>query len=630
MSFPTTLDSFPSAATLSSHTLATDKHSDLHGALGAAIAALQVKVGIDSSADTNSLDYKAAHAVLSFNSRVGAVTLSSGDVTGALGYTPAVSGSGVTTFNTRTGGVTLQTADVSGVGGVLTSGSYSDPSWITSLAGSKITGNISGNAASITGSITESQVTGLVGDLSALSTSIALKAPLANPTFTGVPAGPTAAGGTNTTQLATTAFVQSYTPATISGSITESQVTSLVSDLALKSPLASPTFTGTPAMPTAVPGTNTTQGATTAFVTAAVAAVTLTSISQGGGSVSVGSDGTITSTTASGKAWTVNGTSSSLISLTTAGAITLTPASGQNVTLSSGNFTASSGKVSGSAFQGTTSGYVDLYDSSSLMFRAFPSFWETGTASPNLLICGIGGGTLGSFNILSSSISFGIHAPSIDAVAYDLILWRDGPGISAQRNSTNSQTQRWYETYTDVSNGAWLEVVAQTGGPHLIRCNNNGTGSLRTIWYQNNAGNKRNTADVPNATATMANLADLSITLIAGRKYMGRLVLVANDSVGADGLAIDCNGGTATMTSFQMTAEEAPIGATLGTTNSTALGTALTNTVVATTDTAYVIYLTMVVNAGGTFIPRFAQNAHTTGTATVRLGSSLVLDDSRN
>ena len=50
-------------------------------------------------------------------------------------------------------------------------------------------------------------------------------ATLASPTFTGVPAGPTASANTNTTQLATTAFV-----------MTE------VGDYA---PLASPTFTGT-------------------------------------------------------------------------------------------------------------------------------------------------------------------------------------------------------------------------------------------------------------------------------------------------------------------------------------------------------------------------------------------------
>lgn len=38
--------------------------------------------------------------------------------------------------------------------------------------------------------------------------SLTAYAPLASPTFTGIPAAPTASTGTNTTQLATTAFVQ--------------------------------------------------------------------------------------------------------------------------------------------------------------------------------------------------------------------------------------------------------------------------------------------------------------------------------------------------------------------------------------------------------------------------------------
>ncbi len=41
-----------------------------------------------------------------------------------------------------------------------------------------------------------------------IKADIAAKAPIASPTFTGTPAAPTAAVGTNTTQLATTAFVQ--------------------------------------------------------------------------------------------------------------------------------------------------------------------------------------------------------------------------------------------------------------------------------------------------------------------------------------------------------------------------------------------------------------------------------------
>ena len=56
---------------------------------------------------------------------------------------------------------------------VATTGSYADPAWITSLAGAKVTGNIAGNAASITGSITESQVTNLTIDLAAKEPTIA-------------------------------------------------------------------------------------------------------------------------------------------------------------------------------------------------------------------------------------------------------------------------------------------------------------------------------------------------------------------------------------------------------------------------------------------------------------------------
>lgn len=42
-------------------------------------------------------------------------------------------------------------------------------------------------------------------------------APLASPTFTGTPAAPTASGGTNTTQIATTAFVQSALSSNVAG-----------------------------------------------------------------------------------------------------------------------------------------------------------------------------------------------------------------------------------------------------------------------------------------------------------------------------------------------------------------------------------------------------------------------------
>jgi|GEM_PF-3027856 len=43
-----------------------------------------------------------------------------------------------------------------------------------------------------------------------LTAALALKAPLASPALTGTPTAPTAAGGTSTTQIATTAFAQAY------------------------------------------------------------------------------------------------------------------------------------------------------------------------------------------------------------------------------------------------------------------------------------------------------------------------------------------------------------------------------------------------------------------------------------
>jgi hypothetical protein len=48
----------------------------------------------------------------------------------------------------------------------------------------------------------------IISNVDGLQTALDLKAPLASPTLTGTPSAPTATGGTNTTQIATTAFVR--------------------------------------------------------------------------------------------------------------------------------------------------------------------------------------------------------------------------------------------------------------------------------------------------------------------------------------------------------------------------------------------------------------------------------------
>ncbi len=98
---------------------------------------------------------------------------------------------------------------------------------------------------------------------------------ISNPTFTGTPAAPTAAVDTNTTQVATTAFVLGQggtaTPlvngtASVGSSPRYARQDHIHGTDTSRAPLASPTFTGVPAAPTAAADTNTTQVATTAYV----------------------------------------------------------------------------------------------------------------------------------------------------------------------------------------------------------------------------------------------------------------------------------------------------------------------------------------------------------------------------
>ena len=113
----------------------------------------------------------------------------------------------------------------------------------------------------------------------AAQTALDLKAPLASPVLTGVPTAPTAAAATNTTQVATTAYVRAEVAALVNsagatldtlGEIATALgndanlSTTLTTSIGLKAPLASPTFTGTVTVAAAgvafTDGTQTRQG----------------------------------------------------------------------------------------------------------------------------------------------------------------------------------------------------------------------------------------------------------------------------------------------------------------------------------------------------------------------------------
>ena len=120
-----------------------------------------------------------------------AVTTLTGDVTGAG------NGSIATTVNS-VGGVSSST--ISGFDTRITTSANNIASNTSSITA--LTSSVATNTASITQNIAD----------------INLKAPIASPNLTGTPTAPTATAGTNTTQLATTAFVNAavsnYTPTT--------------------------------------------------------------------------------------------------------------------------------------------------------------------------------------------------------------------------------------------------------------------------------------------------------------------------------------------------------------------------------------------------------------------------------
>lgn len=101
-------------------------------------------------------------------------------------------------------------------------------------------------------------------------------APTVSPALTGTPTAPTAAGGTNTTQLATTAFVQAAIAALVASSPAALDTlnelaaalgndanfaATITNALALKAPAASPTLTGAIAQNGSVRGNVTTPAA---------------------------------------------------------------------------------------------------------------------------------------------------------------------------------------------------------------------------------------------------------------------------------------------------------------------------------------------------------------------------------
>lgn len=152
-------------------------------------------------------------------------------------------------------------------------------------------------------------------------------------------------------------------------------------------------------------------------------------------------------------------------------------------------------------------------------------------------------------------------------------------------------------------------------------------GSSGGGYIQQAAGHVMLGASGTNTTTTFATTG-LTANVISGRKYAFKMVLYLSNTVAADGLKVDYNGGGATATDFRVnnvlwqTGTATPLQAT----QTTALATAVTQAT-ATGQCTFSAEGTFTPSSTGTFIPRYAMNAATTGTLTIQRGSHLQLSD---
>lgn len=424
---------------------------------------------------------------------------------------------------------------------------------------------------------TSAELAGVISDESGTG-SIVLSA---SPTFTGTPTLPTGTigvtqtAGDNTTALATTAFVTTAnaTNANLTGEVTSTGNATTVTNAAvigkvltgftagagivaatdtilqaiqkidgndaLKAPLASPTFTGTPLAPTAAASTNTTQVATTEFVTSAVTTANATNANLTGMVTSVGNATSLGSFTSANLATALSDETGSGVAVLATSPTLVTPVLGVATATSVNGTTIPSSKTlvvttdKISTLAETTSAELagkisDETGTGALVFATSPTLVTPALGIPSAAVLtnatglpistGVSGLGTGVATALATPSSANVLAAVTDETGTGALVFATSPTLVtptlgvATATSVNGLTPTAQTTGFTIAGGTASKTLTVSGDASVSGTN---TGDQTTVTGNAGTATKLATARKIN-TVDFDGSADITVTAAAG------------------------------------------------------------------------------------------------------------------
>jgi hypothetical protein len=242
-------------------------------------------------------------------------------------------------------------------------------------------------------------------------------------------------------------------------------------------------------------------------------------------------------------------------------------------------------------------------------------------AAPTLRIAtGYTGGSNGFGNVITS----------IDA---SLAAGETFSYAIGQAESTNNDGYIGFVYNSSGSNTNYMSIGVY-GTDHIVNVTGAGTVGIGTPTptatldingHERVRANSYVSADFSRTSSTaLTSITGLTSTLTAGKAYQFDINLFTTSSGSSGGIQADLNGGTATVTTLIGDSQLFDGTAITARTLPAALTTVLCSSASMATATCH-IWGTIVVNAGGTFIPRFAQNTSNATASIVKTGSYMLI-----